>query len=57
MKIDPDILPTLEKIGLDFEHCERSGETIIKFNRCDRDKINDIVSVQTKKMNPHKPKL
>lgn len=57
MKIDPNILPTLEKNGLDFEHCERNGETIIRFNRCDRDKINDIVSVQTKKLNQHKPKL
>lgn len=57
MKVDSTVLSTLEKSGLDFEHCERNGETIIKFNRCDRDKINDIVSVQTKKLNQHNPKL
>ena len=57
MRIDPDILPTLEKSGLYFEHCERNGETIIKFDRCDREKINGIIDTQTKKLNPHKPKL
>ncbi len=57
MKVDPDILPTLKKSDLNFEHCKRSGETIIKFNRSDRDKVNDIIGMQTKNLNQHKPKL
>ncbi len=57
MKVDPDILPTLEKSGLNFGHCERNGETIIKFDRSDRDKVNDIIGMQTKNLNQHKPKL
>ena len=57
MKVDPDILTTLKKSDLNFEHCERNGETIIKFNRHDRNKVDDIIGMQNKNLNQHKPKL
>ncbi len=52
MKITPDKLLTLQNSDLKFEHCERSGEIIIKLNRCDREKAENLVNTNSKQLRP-----
>lgn len=52
MKITPDKLSMLQSSDLKFEHCERSGEIIIKLNRCDREKAEELVNARSKQIKP-----
>ncbi len=52
MRIAPDKLSILQKSDLKFEHCERSGEIIIKLNRCDREKAENLVNTNSKQLRP-----
>lgn len=52
LKVKSDMLPVLGKSGLNFEHCERNGEIIIKFNRCDREKTENLINAHSKQLKP-----
>lgn len=52
MKITPDKLSMLQNSDLKFEHCERSGEIIIKLNRCDREKAENLFNARSKQIKP-----
>ena len=52
LKVKSDMLPVLEKSGLNFEHCERNGEIIIKFNRCNREKTKNLINAHSKQLKP-----
>ena len=57
MEVKTDMIPILEKNGLNFEHTETDGHTIIKFDKADSDKVTDIIGLSKKSQNQSKPKL
>ncbi len=57
MEVKADMIPILEKNGLNFEHTETDGRTIIKFDKADSDRLTDIIELSKKSQNQAKPKL
>lgn len=52
MKITPDKLSMLQNSDINFKHCESNGEIIIKLNRCDREKAENLFNAHSKQIKP-----